>query len=110
MRKSLFGLDNVLPTSSFEDGHSGGNTADEQQQAAGNLNKKSELPLQREKRVEKRERAADGNEESGPDRNGSCSPERDPKQRRTKDRANVKHHVIIAHDPILIELPGQRKQ
>src|SRR5215471_5874829 len=72
------------------------NAANEEQQAAGNLNKKSELPLQWEQRVKKRERATDGNEESSPERNHSCSPERDPKQRWTKDRANVKHHVIIA--------------
>src|SRR5215471_946709 len=115
MRHTIFlfsSRDIVDPPSlcSFEDGHSGGNTADEQQHATGNLNDKSELPLHREQRVEKCERAADGNEESSPVRNGSCSPERNPEQRWTKDRADVKYHIIIAHDPIRIELPCQRQQ
>src|SRR5215472_11237507 len=81
---------------------SGRNTADEKRHPAHKL--EIDPRKTRNERVEKHEKATEGNEDGGPDGNCPRPPKRNPNQRRGEDCAEDKCVVVIAHDPIIVEL------
>src|SRR5712691_5649780 len=92
----------------LQNGNGSRYAANEKQNCAGKLD--VDAWEARHKRINKDDKAADGDEDGGPDRNRSRSPECDTEQGWAEDGAGHKDDIEVAHHPTGNEALDQREQ